>query len=364
MVAPMTATRALVPEDRFRARPSTFVFRAAAAHVRSAASPRGAPLSVEGAARQLFGRDDVTELVLKAATAPATTTTTGWAAELAAEAVYDLVATTTSLSAAADIIGRGLRADLTGIARLRVPGRVLNAAQAGTWIDETAPVPVRAMSFSNAATLEPRKLMVITTYTREMAESSNIEAITKQTVSEASGLALDAALLSTAPDDGVHPGGILPATPLTPTTGGGPNAMTGDLAKLFAALAANGAGKNAVIVAAVPQSVTLKLTVGPKFDVPILASSVLAAGTVVGVDTASFVSGYGSTPEFSTSTATVLHEEDTNPANIGSAGTPPIVAAPSRSLFQTDAIALRMLLRASWAMRAAGHVQYITGATW
>jgi hypothetical protein len=39
-------------------------------------------------------------------------------------------------------------------------------------------------------------------------------------------------------------------------------------------------------------------------------------------------------------------------------------AVPVKSLWQLDAIGLRSTLWASWGLRAAGHAQYLTGATW
>ena len=65
--------------------------------------------------------------------------------------------------------------------------------------------------------------------------------------------------------------------------------------------AAHSAGKTAVIVAAMPQAIKLKLTAGPKFDFDIIASTALATGTAAVIEVASFVSGFGSTAEFSTS---------------------------------------------------------------
>jgi len=60
-----------------------------------------------------------------------------------------------------------LKLSLDGIAELRVPGRALNAAAAGQWVGEGLPGPVRALGFSNAAILQPRKLQVFTTYSRK-----------------------------------------------------------------------------------------------------------------------------------------------------------------------------------------------------
>ena len=138
--------------------------------------------------------------------------------------------------------------------------------------------------------------------------------------------------------------------------------MEGDLKNLFAALAAVGAGKTAAIVAALPQSVTLKMTVGPKFDIDIIGSTALPTGTVAVVEIASFVSGFGSTAEFSTTKVGAVHMEDTTPQQI--TGGTPSPAVPVKSLFQVDALALKSNLWASWGLRAAGHAQFITGATW
>src|SRR5262249_14418216 len=150
--------------------------------------------------------------------------------------------------------------------------------------------------------------------------------------------------------------------PLTPTAGGGVAAMTGDLKQLFAALAAVGGGKTAVIVAALPQAVTLKTTVGPKFDYDIIASALLGTGTVVVLEVAWRVSGFSSVLEFRTSKTAIYHSEDSAPTDI--TGGSPSPAVPVKSLFQTDAIGLRMDLMAAWGLRAAGHCQFITGATW
>jgi hypothetical protein len=82
-----------------------------------------------------------------------------------------------------------------------------------------------------------------------MVESSNIEAIVRQTLGEATGLALDAQMFSANAASASAPAGLFAGTaPLVPTAGGGVAAMEGDLKNLFAALAAVGAGKTAVIV--------------------------------------------------------------------------------------------------------------------
>src|SRR5262249_41741947 len=136
---------------------------------------------------------------------------------------------------------------MDGIAEAHVPGRIVNAAAAGAWVAEGAPAPVRALSFADAAVLRPRKLVVHTVVTREMAESSNIEAVLRQALGEATGLALDLAMFSNFAGDATKPPGLFNGiTPLTPTavtgsTSPGEAAAT-DIGNLFEALAANGGG--------------------------------------------------------------------------------------------------------------------------
>ena len=111
--------------------------------------------------------------------------------------------------------------------------------------------------------------------------------------------------------------------------------MDGDLKNLFAALAAQGAGKTAVLICAMPQAITLKVTVGPKWDYDIIGSTVLAAGTVVALEVASFVSGFSAVPVFRVSNVSIYHAEDTSPQQI--TGGTPSPAVPVRSLFHVSA---------------------------
>jgi hypothetical protein len=349
-----------LPEDIKHARPAVYLYRTAAAYLRAGAN-RSGQLTANGAARQLFGDGDAPTfaLIKRAATSPATTGGTGWADAVAAQSIFDAIQQPTSVSAAASLFARALHVDLTGVAAVLVPGRIADAASAGAWVREAAAIPVTMLNFRSVV-LEPRKLAVVTAFSREMAESSNAEAVVRQTLSEASGLALDAALLSNAPGDDTRPAGLLNGiAPLTPAPAG-PNAMAQDLAALISALGANGAGLAPAFVAAPAQALAIKLSAGPHFDIPVLSAPVLAtaipARTVIAIESSSLAIGLDPTPEFFVSKAGTLHFEDTTPATA-------TLASPTRSLFQTDSLALKMLLRASWAMRAP-HVAWTTNVNW
>jgi hypothetical protein len=281
---------------------------------------------------------------------------------LAQQAVDDSIMAVASASAAAGLIQRSMKIDFERRASIRLPGRILDASDAGQWVAEGEPVPLRSQRMTAGCTLQPRKLIVITSYTRELAEASAIEQVSQALISEATSLALDKSLFGTQPDDGTQPAGLLyNVAALTPVTGGGLTAMTGDIKALTAALVAQGAGCEPVIVTNPMQATSIKLMASPKFDVPVLESNSIPAGTVIMVEPSSFVSAFGDTPEFTTSKFTTLHYEDTLPQNI--TGGTPSPASPVKNLFQTDSIALRMRLFASWGLRAP-HVAVVNGATW
>src|SRR5262249_11087434 len=60
---------------------------------------------------------------------------------------------------------------------------------------------------------------------------------------------------------------------------------------------------------------------------------------------------------------TLLHT-DATPTPISATGTPNTIAAPVRSLYQTDTIAMRLILPAAWTWRTAGAVAWIQNTTW
>ena len=112
------------------------------------------------------------------------------------------------------------------------------------------------------------------------------------------------------------------------------------------------------------QTLALRLWGGTEFDFEVLASSALAAGTVVAIASNALCSAIDPLPRFNISTETTLHEEDTTPLPLSTVGTPNTVAAPMRSLFQTDAIGVRMQLEVSWALRNAGGLSWLQGVNW
>jgi len=177
-------------------RPS--IYRAACAVLRSKASSKNGPeQSAEAAAQRLYGRDHGLDVMLRATSSPATLTGPGWAAELGRNVVYSqLIQKITTLSAAAALMEAGLKADLTGVGSITIPGRQYNPATAGAWVAEGQPIPVRAPVIIPGPKLEPRKLAVITAYTSEMIMADSIEEFVTQAIKEAAAALLDTAMFS------------------------------------------------------------------------------------------------------------------------------------------------------------------------
>ena len=82
---------------------------------------------------------------------------------------------------------------------------------------------------------------------------------------------------------------------------------------------------------------------------------------VILLDAADFFSATGDEPQFSVSDQATLHMEDTAPQAIGVSGS---ATNPIRSLWQTDSIAVRMMLDISWDMRRTGVVAWTQTITW
>jgi hypothetical protein len=345
----------LVPEDVRHPRASTYFFRAAAATLHAHARR----CSPERACRELFNRDAATEILLKAASSAATISNSTWAGALAATAIEDLVMEISSMSAAAALMAKGLQLDFGAYAQIKAPGRIVDANDGGTWVAEGSPVTIRAQRITSGALLQPRKLILITSFTSEMvAQSSNLEATSRAIISEGLSLKLDATMFDANPGDASRPPGLLYGhAGLTPTAGGGANAREGDLKQLMAALVATGGGRDPTILARPEQALSLKLTAGPQFDIPILPSSPLPAGTVIMIEASSLASAWDSVPQFEVGAHPLLTFDDSAPPS------DPLTGQPTKSMWQTDSLGLRARLTCSWGLRAP-HIAWLTGATW
>lgn len=333
-----------------------------------------------------YGDDETVKTMLdvvsKAATAPATTTTTGWAAELVQTSILDFMESLLPASIYPSLRSRGGEFSFGRNGIVSIPSRNTGTSLAGSFVGQGAPIPVRQGAFT-ATTLTPKKMAVITTFTREIAEHStpSIEAILRDAIRDDTAQAIDTILLDNTAASTTRPAGLRNGvTATTATAGGGFAALVGDMKNLVGALITSSSGnlRSPVFIMNPVQALAISLTQNAGGDFtfaagmergmlngyPVIQSANVAAGTVFLIDAADFFTATGDEPRFDVSDQATLHMEDTSPAQIGTAGTPNVVAAPVRSMFQTDSIALRMILDMNWAMRRTGSVAFTTGVTW
>jgi HK97 family phage major capsid protein len=333
---------------------------------------------IEEVLRHYYPEDEGTAIVTRAAIAGATTTGAGWAADLVVLAQGEFVnllypnSVFPKLSAMGTALNFGPNAGA-----IKIPSRTASPSIGGTFIGEAQPIPVHRFG-TTSITLNPHKVGGISVYSREIANYSNpaIEALIRDSVVNDTSINVDAVLLDNVAVSAARPAGLTNGVvALTATAGGGYAAFLGDLNKLTAPFYAANAGRKLALLMNPSQRQQLVFAPGPagapfgwaaQFEemFTVVSSTSIAAGSAYMVDAVDFVS-VADAPEFVVSEEATLHMEDTTPLNIGTAGTPPVVAAPVQSMFQTNQIAIRMTANISWAMRRAGMVQFIaTGINW
>jgi HK97 family phage prohead protease len=343
--------------------------------------------SVDEICRAVYGDDEPTRAVLdwqtRAASNMAMTTVAGWAAELVQQIVVDFMATLYPKAIFPRFSGLGLSLTFGRNGKIIIPTRSRTPTIAGSFVGEGLPIPVRQGAFTSQ-TLTPKKMAVITTWTREIDEHSipAIQGLLRDAVQTDTAIALDSVLIDANAATAIRPAGILNGVSgLTPTAGGGFTALTGDIKALTGALLTGTLGnvRNPVWLMNPQQVNSIGLVAAPGAGVfpfrdeigrgtlggwPVIDSGTVPLGTVIVVDAADFVSVTGDGPRFEISDQATLHMEDTAPTDISTAGTPAVVAFPAKSMFQTDSLALRLILPINWTIRRTGTVAWMAGVTW
>ena len=338
--------------------------------------------SYEPTFRQMYGNDEATFAVLKAVVNPAQTTVAGWAAELISTMNAEFLDRLIPNAIYPQLAAKGVKYTFgpnSGI--IKIPTRTSTQTLHGTWVGEGIAKPVRRASFTTVS-LTPTKLAVISTFTEEMSQYSSpaIEGIIRQGMADDTSIQLDTYLIDAVAGSATRPAGLLngvtpiTASVLTPATA----AMVADLKALINALTAANGGRNVVILMNPTQALALAFAqtttgdflfsnqgeAGNKFNVSFIVSTTVPAGRVIAIDAADFASATGDSPRFAISTEATLHEEDVPlPLATGVQGSG-VLATPMRSLFQTDAIAIRLSLYVNWVMRRTLMVQTIAAVTW
>jgi hypothetical protein len=291
------------------------------------------------------------EILTRAAAAPAMTTVAGWAAELAQRHVVDAIE-----AFGATVAGPRLLQECLLVAFERgtasVPAITASANHAD-WVAEGEMIPVRQLA-ATAAPLDPYKIASICTLTREMTQSSNLEALIRDTLIAAAGLRLDATLFDSAAGTAVRPAGLrngiaaLTASTNTDLVEAGME----DMATLINAIAAIPGPY--ILVASAGRVVGMhgRIRGASESDDFLLLPSPAAGNDLIAVAAGGIAAALDPNPEIEVASQASLHMDDV-PSATPSAG-------PRRSLFQTDSLGIKMRWPVSWVRRTTAAVAWLT----
>ena len=366
--------------------PIDLLFRAA--RVRCMAKTENADIDV--IRQKIYGNDELTrvacDLMLKAATAPAETTVAGWAQELVRTIWSQWMEVLYPQSVFPRLSAAGLALTFGANGRIVIPTRSLTPSISGSFVGEGQPIPVRQGAFASQ-TLTPKKMAVITTFTKEMQDYSTpaIEGLLRQMMLDDTAISLDTILLDANPATAIRPPGLrsyqagLTASAATP----GYINFVADYKTLYGSLIGltNGNVRSPIMIVNPAQALNLSLIQPPNAAAPwfpfigmvdagrilrsgLIESATVPAGQVIMVDAADFTTAGEEGVRLEISDQATLHMEDTAPADIvsGPSGTE-VIATPVKSMWQTDSLALRLIMRCNWALRRPA-VAWMTGVAW
>ncbi|MFY9830968.1 MAG: hypothetical protein WAK69_20700 [Rhodoplanes sp.] len=306
--------------------------------------------------KERFPDDPIAPLVLRAASQPAMLATD---TALGRSVVADLIATIGPGGAGTRVLQSGLQLTFDSAGAIYVPGLEATADKV-SFVREGAPIPVHGFS-ATGALLEPRKLAVITALSAEMIAGSNAEALVTDALTRATSLAIDAALFDDVASDEVRPAGLryaIAASAASASTDPD-EAMIADLSALAATVSV--IGGPIMFVTAPGRAAVISLRAQRELPFPVLGSPAVAPDDVIAIATQGIASATDAIPEISSSRMATVHM-DTAPLPIADgAGT---LAAPTRSLWQSNAIGIKLTFGASWALRDPRALAWMTVSEW
>ena len=268
-------------------------------------------------------------------------------------------------AASSKLLALGMIIDLTGLSSIKLPyvGGTGRPSQP-IFVPEGSPSPVVNL-LTSAATLGPACKIVLNAAVSDEVQTASAETAEK-IVSDALAIAVqqgvDAALFSNAAATSSNPAGLLNGVTATPSSGeAGATGVADDLGLIADAIGANGVGTDDLCFVTTPSlAIKAKVLVGPQFQNQIFSSSMLAAGTVIGIAPLGLATGYTGNVEIETSKGGTLHLSDTPLPLVDDSGT---VATPQMNSFQQDLTFLKIRGWCAWAIQP-GAVAAVGGADW
>ena len=313
---------------------------------------------VEIAERDYPGDRATIESVKRGAVVPTATTTTNAPVSTTLEIVGSILSPTSVLR---EIIARSINVDFGNAGALSIPYDIADGS--GTaFIEQGAPIPMSQLSLA-ATPMSPKKVATGAVLTRELATYSNGEAFITRLLAANVTLGLETLFFDATAGSAIRPAGLKNGIAATAADAdddiGG---MMNDLANLGSSVAAVGS-TNIAFVASIAQYIKLKTRLPADFAFPIFPSAALADGQVAAIALdAIAIAGQGDVQISVSKTGAVLM--NTVAAHISTVGTPNAVAAPVRSLEQTDCIGIRVIADIDWALRNSGGFAWTENVAW
>jgi hypothetical protein len=272
--------------------------------------------------------------ITKADQTPGGTGPGDWGSEVAASATAEFFARL-PMSAGAALISAGLQLPMAGVSGFSLPRRSTAATGFGV-VSEDEPIPVVSYAF-DAATLTASKLAVICAFSGELAKRGDGQRVMTRVLEEEAALSLDALMFSASAP------GLLTGVTAVPGSGD----IVEDVELAMTAVAEAG-GSGSVAIIANPTEAAKIMVRLPQLKAPVWPSRAVS-NEIVALDPTAFVSAFSATPDIAAAKSATLHMAD-DPAEIVSGV--PVTADPVRSLWQTNAIALRCIVDTAFCMRA------------
>lgn len=314
--------------------------------------------------RQKWPDDEVADWIVKASSEPPTGI--GTTAPLAKIVVAELIEAMTPYSASARLAQYSPAFTFDGAAYVSVPSFAATAA-AAAYVGEGAPIPVVQLSDAGAS-MTPKKVTSIVVLTEELLEASNAEAYVRDVLTRSLGLAVDAVMFDANPATAIRPPGLRTGVAATtPSASTGNEGMVADMSKL-AGIVSHVGGRIAFIMSParainvyLRSAYYLLAENAPYRDIDIMPSNAIPDDEIVCVAQQGIVTVSDGAPQISASRDATVHMEGATPQPIS--GSPGVVASPTRSLWQTRSVGLKVRFAFNWALRDPAAVAWMSGIT-
>jgi hypothetical protein len=296
------------------------------------------------------------DYIKRGAVTPTTTATSGVPTATIVNALVPLLG---PASAIGNLFKRCLNVSFGEASAISIP-EITASGSGVAFITQGAPFPIRQLAMAPTP-MVVKKLAMGLVLTRELYEHSNAEALLSAVLAADLSLGIETLLFDATAIDTTRPAGLKNGINATAADSGTDvTAMFNDFATLGSIVSAVGA-TNIAFIASPKQFIKIQMRKSQNnFPYPIWCSSALADKTIACVALDALAVAV-SEPRFETSKAATLVMNDVPAEFVTSGG---VLGAPVQSLFQSDAIGLRVLCDCDWCLRSSSGFAWMQNVNW